>query len=178
MPANAWEDQRLVKSIFKIDNKTRFLKAAGCLFEKLRLYIDSNSTPDNLDKDRQILIQDISHAIGEQDLKNTHKNDRILRYKRLSIRSEYGGASLRKYDEKEWINDAIKGVFGKLHNRVRLFLSKFSLFKKIYRWKDIKNYKETNWYKFQEAVRAHQKEAFDILSETTFSKMEMELEKW
>jgi len=47
---------------------------------------------------------------------------------------------------------------------------------RVYQWKD--NHKQSDWYKFQQAVKAHQKTAEGILK-PVFNRMEVEkLEIW
>jgi len=48
--------------------------------------------------------------------------------------------------------------------------------KRVYSWRE--NYKESDWYKFQESVKAHQREAENVLG-PIFDKMEVaKLDIW
>jgi len=43
----------------------------------------------------------------------------------------------------------------------------------IYTWRKPRKYKETKWYNFQEAVKAHQNTAWEILEEKVFAKLDL-----
>lgn len=182
-PAVIWEDRRLANSIKKLDNKFTFLEAAGQLFEELRKHIVPEESEETLVKDKSALIQDISQAIGETDQKNRLKRARIECYKELSRRKEYGSTEIIDYDMEEWmdqaINENVRGFRIRCkHVIFRFIKSRISntipLFKDSYTWKDVLNYQLTHWYRFQEAVKAHQKDASDILFDTTLRALEWE----
>ncbi len=182
-PAVIWVDRRLANSIKKLDNKFTFLEAAGQLFEELRKHIVPEESEENLVKDKSALIQDISQAIGETDQKNRLKRARIECYKELSRRKEYGSTEIIDYDMEEWmdqaINENVRGFRIRCkHVIFRFIKSRISntipLFKDSYTWKDVLNYQLTHWYRFQEAVKAHQKDASDILFDTTLRALEWE----
>jgi len=149
-PALKWVDDRLVQSHAEIDNKKRFLEAAGQLFDKYHSYRGSPARGSAI-KEREKLIKDIDTAIGGHDKENEQKDIRIVRYKALI------GEDFIDYDESRWFNDAIKRKIG--------------FFKWNYRWKD--NCRESHWYKFQEAVKEHQKIAKDEILKPIFDKMEL-----
>ncbi len=152
------------------------------MFEGFRLYVNPNCNKDILNMDREGLVKDISKAIGEKDQKNKYKKERIKRYKKLSLKEEYGKKELKDYDIYKWmdqiVNENIK--FFRLRSKSEwlrlvkiLIFNVISFFKNSYSWKDISSYKDTNWFKFQEAVKVHQEETTDVLS-PTFGKLELE----
>src|SRR4030067_2257868 len=149
-PAVVWKDARLVQSHAEIDNKKRFLYGAGQLFDKYRDYLGSPARGSAI-KEREKLIKDIDAAIGGHDKENEQKDIRIVRYKALI------GEGFIDYNESKWFNDAVKRKVG--------------FFKWNYRWKD--NYIESHWYKFQEAVKEHQRIAKDEILKPIFEKMEL-----
>jgi len=175
-PALTWIDCRLVRSLEIIDNKLRFIEAAKHLFEKLRKCVMPTCSQHTITKDKEELARDISHAIGKPDGTNRYKKLRIERYKRLSKRSAYGNVNLKEYDQYAWLDEAINEDTRGMRDRSSCILRKFLPMNDVYKWKDIDNYKNTHWYKFQEAVKTYQNQVQDILFDTTFSKME--LEKW
>lgn len=148
-PALNWVDTRLVKSHAEIDNKKRFLEAIGRLFEEYRRYLSSIGKKNSQNKED--VIAEIDKAIGEHDESNEQKDVRIDRYKAII------GNDFIDYDENRWFNDAVKKSIG--------------LFKWKYNWRD--NYKESHWYKFQEAVKEHQKIVKDEILKPIFDKMEL-----
>lgn len=147
-PAVVWKDARLVQSHTEIDNKKRFLEAVGRLFE-YRRYL--NSTGKKASQNKKNIIAEIDEAIGEYDSTNEQRDIRIARYKSI-IGNDFIG-----YNESNWFNDAVKKRIG--------------FFKWKYSWID--NYKESHWYKFQEAVKEHQKTAKDKILKPIFDKMEL-----
>jgi hypothetical protein len=52
-------------------------------------------------------------------------------------------------------------------------LARLDPFSDRYRWKDRKNYKQTHWYRFQEAVKQHQNETWQILADRNFQGLEL-----
>lgn len=68
---------------------------------------------------------------------------------------------------------AIKRVFRFINTN---FADRIRFWGNIYSWKDNTTYKNSNWYKFQEAVKEHQKESWEILSDSSFK--ELEIENW
>ncbi len=182
-PSLTWEDCRLIDSIKKRDNKSIFLAATEHLFLELRKFISPDCALGIIEKNKESLINDISEAIGEEDESNEYRNLRIERYKKLAQRKEYGGNELIDYKLDSWIDEAIsEKIRGfRVRNKNTIirsiinFISKyFTAIKDIYYWKDVVKYKNTNWFKFQEAVKAYQEEATNILREATFDKMELE----
>ncbi|MEW6161851.1 MAG: DUF6765 family protein [Nitrospirota bacterium] len=140
-PALLWEDKRLVPSHSKVNNKSRFLEAAGRLFEEYRRYLNTTYISSVATQDRDNLVLEIDKAIGDYDGTNEQREDRIARYK-ASI-----GENFIDYKKDAWFNEAVRKKIGFL--------------KWNYEWKE--NYQESHWFKFQEAVKTHQKEAKIIL---------------
>ncbi|WP_051534280.1 DUF6765 family protein [Desulfitibacter alkalitolerans] len=181
-PAITWEDCRLVNSLEIRNNKDLFLKAAGRLFEELRLYVKPECRKDLITEDRDELVRDISEAIGEADQINKYRDARIERYKKIALSNEYGRIKLKEYDPDDWmdeaVNENIKGFRMRGKKAVFRFIKSsisntITSFKDVYSWKKPGKYEETNWYKFQEAVKAHQKEAEALLFMSTFNKLEL-----
>lgn len=184
-PNVIWEDCRLVNSLTIINNKTLFLRAVGRMFEELRKYVNPNCEEDLLHKDRDDLIKDISEAIGGEGHKNENRWTRIEKYINISLKKEYGGIKIKKYDPDDWmdeaVNEDIRGfrVRGKkaIFRLIKSLISdSITPFQDIYSWKDLDKFSDTHWFMFQESVKAHQEEAGEILFYTTFHKLE--LEKW
>lgn len=141
-PALVWNDDRLMDRILEIDNKERFLSAAERIFEELCRYRDPGSLPDDIEKGKLALRQTIDRAIGSRDEKNRKKKDRIAGYRKII------GSQFIEYAKDEWLNTAVELGF----------------FPSINRWADNRwriNYEESHWYRFQEAIKSHQRLAME-----------------
>lgn len=159
-PGEVWEDVRLIKrngNVAEIDNKERFLLASGRLFEEYRKYIDPACSDAKLQQDKSAMISTIDKAIGEHDKDNRESKNRTARYKSLITSADNG---FKDYVEKEWFTEAVDQKW------FRPFTS--------YNWKE--NYKESHWYKFQEAIKAHQKHAMSSILDSIL--VNLELERW
>jgi hypothetical protein len=166
-----WQDTRLIHE--RIDNKARFLAAAGCMLRKLAKYVDPKITKKELRKWETTLKDDLDRCIGRPDQANTHEGERIARYRDLAQAPEYGGQELESYDAHRWMDDAVDEAVRALRDRSDTLLSRLDPFADLYRWKDRKNYKQTHWYRFQEAVKAHQNETWQILADRNFQGLEL-----
>lgn len=175
-PALTWSDNRLIKSFETVDNKSRFIEAAKHLFEKLRRHVMPGCSLHTINKDKEELVQNLFQCIGKPDNTNRYSKLRIERYKRLAQNSLYGGVDLKEYDEYSWMDEAVNEDIRGIRDRSKSIFAKFLPVNDVFTWKDEDNYKNTHWYKFQESVKAYQKQSFSILFNTTFSKME--LERW
>jgi hypothetical protein len=147
-----WEDRRLVQSHSKIDNKERFIEAAQCIYQRYASYL--NTSPDS----RKTAAQ-IDKAIGKHE---DGKKARIDRYKKLI------GRGFIQYDKKVWFREAVDRVSVEIQYTGGEDTVPRS--ETEYVWKG--NYKESRWYRFQEAVKAHQRPAMDTVIGPIFEKME------
>jgi hypothetical protein len=151
-PDLIWEDERLIPSISTINNKERFLEAAGSIYEKYTNYLN---TPN----DRNNFITLIDEAIGPYDGIEEH---RIDRYKALI------GSDFVEYDKEQWFKEAVDFVNEEIPYSSGVYNIPIS--ETEWMWKG--NYKETDWYKFQEAVKTYQWLAMDTVISPIFAKME------
>ncbi|MBI5211813.1 MAG: hypothetical protein HY957_00380 [Nitrospirae bacterium] len=143
-PANIWQDTRLIRKNSNIDNKARFLKATECIFEHYRLYLDPQCPQSVIDQEKGALIADIEKLIGDHDSNNEESPNRIAGYKEF-IKNMNSGKFI-EYEENAWFNEAID----------KNFIASIPLINGwgTYKWKT--GHKESDWYKFQEAVKTHQ----------------------
>ncbi|MDO9287180.1 MAG: hypothetical protein Q7T83_00150 [Thermodesulfovibrionales bacterium] len=143
-PANIWPDTRLIRKNSEIDNKARFLKAAERIFEHYRLYLDPQSPKSVIDQEKGVLIKEIEKEIGDHDSNNEEMPNRIARYKEFI--KDINNGEFIEYEENAWFNETID----------KNFIASIPLINGwgTYKWKA--GHKETNWYGFQEAVKAHQ----------------------
>jgi len=160
-PALKWEDDRLSSTHKIIDNKARFLAASKHLYKLYRLHIKPKYSAKNLEREQTALQKEIDSAIGAYDKKNKRKETRIKRYKRL-----IGDDLVEDYNKNAWFKLAVQRkrerVIDNITDRISHEWS--------YHWKE--NYKKSDWYMFQEAVKAQQKKGEAILH-PVFKQMEI-----
>jgi len=170
-PALVWKDKRLLDKNARIDNKERFMKSAAKLFTKYRLYVDKKCSVKALNADRMQLIKGLRSAIGEVDQSNSNKMVRIERYIELS--QKMFGYEMPEYDEYAWFEEALNEKVRGLRDKSDSFLTRWDPLTDIYTWREPRKYKETNWYKFQEAVKSNQDTTWDLLDNKVFSKLDL-----
>ena len=160
--SHIWMDERLTKP--EIDNRARYMSAAQTLFLKYCEYNKSENGPDNSSM-WNALEQKLSELMGETYTgdKSKYKDERIEKYKETV-------PWLSEFDEKSWFDEAIDTKVRGLKDSHRGLLARFTFFKDEYFWKESSDKTDTNWYKFQEAVKEHQSFALKVLSKT-FNKM-------
>ncbi len=171
-PALVWRDPRLLEE--RINNRERFLEAAKFLFEKLALHVDPNRSQRSMGGSKRKISNDLNEAIGDTDPKNDYRQERIDRYKELALSEAYGSTELPDYDPEEWFDAAVNENVRGLRDRSDSMLLRFDPLQDIYTWKDPTNRKSTNWYKFQEAVKAHQDAAWAVLAASNMKGLELE----
>lgn len=151
IPFLIWDDARINKTI---SNKNRFLDAAEKLFSKFCRCIDPKITEADIAEKWTNLSTKVSNAIGKE-------GKRIL-----EKRMEEVVSGLKKienppqYEEKDWFNEAIE--VKEIQSFAKSQRQRHSVYDYRYFWKA--NYLQSRWYKFQEAVKAHQGLAIDILN--------------
>lgn len=176
-PALVWHDDRLLRGV--VDNRSRFLDAAKQLFLRLLRHMEPGVSQDHAAAEAQALRNDLSHDIGPLDLENKLAAERAARFRARAATPPYGGAALPDYDAGAWFEEAV-------HERVRglkdrsLELYGIDLrrwldfwFTDLYTWKDPDRYQETNWYRFQVAVKDHQRETLEILAGTNLGRLQL-----
>jgi hypothetical protein len=132
IPNLLWEDKRLIQNNRNINNKLRFLDAAKNIFSKFFHHVDVKATAEIIATEWNNLEDKISIAMGKES--NTEKREDAERIERYAVIAK----DISEYDKELWFNEAIK----------KQGLSKKS------------NFQNSYWYKFQEAVKAHQQFAF------------------
>ena len=148
-----WEDERLVRGHSEIDNKKRFLEATGCIYERYAEYLNNQA-------DGQALLDEIGKAIGDS---GDTPEDRIGRYKELI------GAEFVDYEKKRWFDEAVDFENEEVADQDPQDTIPISRTEWVWKGED---YKESRWYKFQEAVKAHQWLAMDTVIGPIFAQME------
>ncbi len=169
--ALVWKDTRLIKK--RVDNRKRFLDAAVCILRKLAQYADPKITKKELKKREKELKNDLDTCIGRQDQTNHYANERINRYNTLATHPEYGETEIPPYDEYAWFKEAVNETVHGLPDRSDLTLTHWDPFTDTYTWKNSETYKQTHWYRFQQAVKQHQDDTWHILKEKNLKGLEL-----
>jgi len=155
LPGLIWEDLRLIRRNSTVDNKERFITAAAAIFVKFRKYVDPACPATQVLRDKAALTTEIEKAIGNHDEHNENRKNRINCYK------EAIGKNFKEYDENGWFDETVnKGFLAPINPWA------------TYKWKP--NYKDSNWYKFQEAVKTHQWFAMDNVITPITADLELE----
>ena len=170
-----WRDQRLISSREERDNNVIFREAAGSMFEVLWKAKHPNGSDEDMKTEKESLLNDIGNAMSAES-----SEQRIKKYMALSEQEAYGREKLKEYDSYKWMTEATHENLRALKSKgkhiiIKILLTWFcntiSFFNK-YTWKDSGEYKETDWFQFQEAVKEHQKKAAAILNETEVGQLE------
>ncbi|MFQ5478757.1 MAG: DUF6765 family protein [Candidatus Binatia bacterium] len=170
-PALVWKDKRLLGP--RVDNRSRFLDAAERLLEKLLRYCHQTVTDRSLAEQRSQLRADLDDAIGPRDQSNALRDQRIERYTELSQTPPYGGRRVMDYDEFDWFEQAVDEEVRGLRDRSDHTLTRWDPLTDRYSWKNGTDYRRRHWYLFQQAVKEHQNESWDILSQSNLKGLEL-----
>lgn len=170
-PGLVWQDKRLLHE--RVDNRAAFLDAAECMVKKLARHVDTKISEGALEGKSETLRQDLHWAIGDRDQCNSYREERIARYRELSNRADYGGRELPQYDEDFWLQDAISEKVRGLRDRGDFSLARWDPLTDVYSWKDRQTYQQCSWFRFQEAVKNHQDEAWAILETSNLLGLEL-----
>lgn len=154
--SHKWVDNRLVEA--DINNKLRFLSAVKELFKKYCSYQKSLGKPNKFDEWLNI-EQELNELQGPTYTGKSKKYEdkRIKRYREKMN-------WIPGFDERQWFDEVIETEIKGLQDTHEGILAHFTLFKDTCYWKDGINKEETNWFRFQEAVKEHQKFALGQLS--------------
>ncbi|MFZ5774160.1 MAG: DUF6765 family protein [Thermodesulfobacteriota bacterium] len=135
---HCWDDGRVISS--QVNNNHRFLDAAKCLFEEFALCAQKGGGDVWPALQRDLLTAMGPVFTGE---KLQGKEARRKAYDRL--------LKMPEYEPRSWFDDAVDTEVVGLPDAV---VPALTVFKDRYSWKE--NWKNSNWYHFQEAVKAHQ----------------------
>lgn len=164
--SHQWTDNRLVEP--DIDNRARFLSAAKALFEKYGHYQDVKTKSGNttewstLERD---LIQIMGPTYSGNDCRN--KEERIKRYQ--DILPEF-----TDFDERDWFDAAIETNVRGIEDSDEGITSALTIFRDQYFWKVDDAHLDTHWFRFQEAVKDHERFGIELLS-PIFKQMDIQL---
>lgn len=171
-PALVWTDPRLIQNA--VDNRARFLEAGAHLLAKLAVFADKRIAPAEIKKRQREIKKDLNKAIGDRDQSNDYKEERIARYRDLAATAPYLDTPLAEYDEHLWFEDAVNEKVRGLQDRSDSKLLRFDPLTDVYTWKNERGHKATDWHRFQEAVKTHQNETWEILEKSNLKGLELE----
>jgi hypothetical protein len=171
IPGLIWNDDRLVEA--EIDNTERFMAAADNLYRKFASYRHPDADKGALDTVAASLVSDLRTDIGSSSRSNRQTDPaRIVRYKQRALTAAYGGMAIPEYKDGSWADAAFIEQRSDLAQRIGIFLEEkagttgdaLGFGTKIScSWKNTSQHQDTDWWKFQVAVRSHLEECWEVL---------------
>lgn len=172
IPGLLWTDVRLVTP--EIDNTARFMDATGNLFCKLASYKSANIDAQELGRTVASLVADLKADIGPSSRSSApHDPARIARYQQRALTKNYGGVPIPEYHVGKWADAAFVEQRSDLKQKFAIYAAENAgVAGDILNfdtplactWKDPVNYTQTDWYRFQQAVRSHLDECWGVLT--------------
>ncbi|MCK9273988.1 MAG: hypothetical protein M0P57_02745 [Syntrophales bacterium] len=163
--AHRWQDSRLVEE--DIDNRDRFLQAARRLYDRYRAYNKIEGREANLPW--ETLEESLVTAMGKSVSGpfNSGREMRLEAYRTLA-------PWLGDFDRDRWFDEAVDRKIRGLKDSKNELASRFFVIKDRYFWKDGVDREKTDWFRFQEAVKSHQRIGMELL-QPLFTKMHIDL---
>lgn len=164
--AHRWEDCRLTDD--RVCNNSRFLEAAKKLYLKYSHY-----NQDILKKEPNLAWEELSIKLAGLIGSSSSGSENYYAAERKKRYLEYA-SWLGEFDETEWFRKAIETKVKGLPDTKDGLRAIFTLFEDGYFWQEDANKEETHWFRFQEAIKEHQKLAMARL-QPRFDKMGIRL---
>jgi hypothetical protein len=152
-----------VSKYTEVRNKDRIMETAGNIFQ---FYCEHCTKKTAVEKNKKKIMSELDEAIGEISEEDNRKEEREKNYRDI-LKSTTKDA-FKDYDKDTWFDEAVsyrpKGeTIGTSHVENEFF-------RKL-------EFKNSDWFKFQEAVKFNQKLAESILY-PFISKLEIPTEIW
>jgi hypothetical protein len=163
IPGLVWSDTRHVSKYTEVKNKDRILDAAGNIFQ---FYCEHCTKQRSVEKNKKKLVSELNEAIGEISEKDKREEKRKKNY--IDILKSITKDAFRDYDEDTWFNEAVS--YSPKAETIGTSYIENEYFRKL-------EFKNSNWFKFQEAVKLNQKLAESILY-PLISKLEIQTDIW
>ncbi len=146
MVGNLWTDRRLIDKNEKIDNNVRFLEAAEKIYSAFRRHLRPELPEADIQTEWKDVRAELKNAMEKGSLLGNlfklSQKSRIKAYKKIAD-------DIPPYNEKEWRHAAV--FKAECENDL------FDCY-----WATDK-FRESHWYRFQQAVKAHYRIAMKVL---------------
>jgi hypothetical protein len=152
-----WVDARLAEP--DVDNTHRFLSAAKALFAAYRSHLQPDGRKAS--SDWEPLKQDLLEVFG---LKYTGSAKRYEPERLQAFRDKLHIGEEDAFDDRAWFDAAVDTETQGLEDSHEGIWSALTLFEDKYFWKEGVDREDTHWYRFQEAVKEHEREGIKLLS--------------
>jgi len=161
-----WMDHRLVDG--EVNNKHRCLSAARSLFRKYCEFLEDQGRLGRGSRWAR-LRKELDAIQGPTYTGPTRRRED-------QRRRSYGDCLpwFPDFDDRQWFDAAIETKVKGGRDTHRGILAKFTIFRDEYAWRPDKEREETDWYRFQEAVKAHERIGIRLLK-GTFAKMGVDI---
>jgi hypothetical protein len=162
-----WVDERLVVS--EVSNRDRFIAAAEALFGKYCHYLKVERQVDN-SRGWDALEGELLALMGP-----TYTGDKIRHEQaRQNAYRECIGWLDDEFDERKWFDAAIRTDVKGIRDSVDGISVRLNFIRDEYRWHDDHDKEQCHWYRFQMAVKEHERLGLELLS-PIFTKMGINL---
>ena len=165
--AHKWQDNRLV--VPEVDNTNRFLSASLALFKKYCAYCVSMGRHDHWPEWDQ-LKEDLLDIFGKKFTGNDlrYRDDRLERF--------MAHIDLATFDDRDWFDEAIETEVRGFEDSHEGLKAKLTLFEDRYTWRKDRDKEDTDWFKFQEAVKEQESAGLKLIG-PVFDKMNIDIGK-
>src|SRR3972149_8391205 len=163
IPGLVWSDTRHLSNYNEVRNKDRILDAAGNIFQ---FYCDHCTKQRAVEQNKKKIVSELSEVIGEISEEDNRKEDREKNYR--SILKSITKDAFKDYDEDTWFDEAVS--YRPKGESIGTSHVKNEFFRKL-------EFMNSNWFKFQEAVKFNQKLSESILN-PLISKLELPADIW
>lgn len=158
-----WEDARLVRK--RVDNNQRFTQAALRVYEHLCSYTGK-------EPDRDHLLGELKAAFGASA---ESKSGPVSQEQRLEIYQSMPpwnqlAAEQNQYDKDAWFKQAVQVEVKGFKDLKGIMSWVPNIMRDKYSWQPDQDHTLTHWYRFQEAVKGHQR-YFELEMEPLLGKM-------
>jgi hypothetical protein len=170
IPDLIWTDGRLANPA--VVNVDRFMDAAQHLFRKL--YAHKHGAAWGAEQAEAVasLVADLRSDIGPPGTKSAPVESRVARYKTRALTAPYGATPIPDYREGKWSDAAFVEKRADFRTRIAEYLAEhagnagdaLSFGVRVpCTWIDPPRYQQTDWFKFQDAVKSHVEECWAVL---------------
>jgi hypothetical protein len=165
-----WTDGRLVNS--QVVNVDRFMDAARNLFRKLYAHKHGAAWGAEQEAAAAGLVADLRSDIGPPSADSAPRESRVARYNARALTAPYGSTPIPDYQEGKWSDAAFVEKRAEITTKLAIYLAEhagvvgdtlsFGVRMEC-TWKDPPRYQDTDWFKFQDAVKSHVEECWGVL---------------